>query len=113
MVVITPLQKQYQLVDNFTFILNHTTVTIPKGFKTDGASIPRMLHTIIGQTPFNPNIIIPSMIHDYLYTTGICTRKEADVNLLNMLILNDLKITGYFMYLAVRLFGFNHFKGDK
>ena len=41
------------------------TFTIPKGYKWDGASIPRMFWRLIGAKT-SPEFLIPSMIHDVL-----------------------------------------------
>lgn len=41
------------------------TITIPKGFIFDGASIPRLFWTVIGTTPFNPKTIVASCVHDW------------------------------------------------
>lgn len=38
---------------------------VPKGFGTDGASIPRIFWTIIA--PFDRRILLPSQPHDFLY----------------------------------------------
>ena len=45
---------------------------IPRGFRTDLASIPAIVP--IPEGPYN----LAGVIHDYLYQTGICTRAEAD-----------------------------------
>jgi hypothetical protein len=87
---------------------------IPKGFKWDGASIPRILWRLIG-TPFSPAFMAPSMVHDYLYTKpGKMSRKEIDKLFLKLLIHNgvggNLAKT---IYTGVRLGGRSHFnKGD-
>ena len=41
-------------------------LTIPKGFVTDGASIPWYFRSLVG-CPFSPKTIKSSVIHDYLY----------------------------------------------
>ncbi len=71
---------------------------IPKGFKTDFASIPRIFWTFIA--PEDQSILIPSIIHDFVYSnhkikgydlckkdmcnvteniTHLFTRKQADL----------------------------------
>lgn len=81
----------YQLFEDYTFELTqHNTyfkVTIPKDFQYDGASVPRIVWTLIGFLP--DGIHRPAaLIHDYMYenkgiikqgdTTIFYTRKEAD-----------------------------------
>ena len=41
------------------------TITIPKGFLTDGASVPRFFWRMISDT--DPDILYPSFLHDLLY----------------------------------------------
>lgn len=55
-------------------VLNRT-IEVPTGFKTDLASIPRFLWAVL---PKSGKYDRGAVVHDFLYTTGICTRKEAD-----------------------------------
>ena len=50
--------------------------TIPNGFKTDLASIPKTFWSII--SPLDPEIIKSSILHDYLYSAGTTTKAMAD-----------------------------------
>jgi len=96
------------------------TIRIPKGFKSDGASIPRLFWTST-YGPFNPLIIVPALVHDYGYMwhhfeiktavePGIrrysVNRKEVDEIFLGLL--RDAGVSHYQrykMYWAVRMFG--------
>lgn len=49
--------------------------TVPKGFVTDFASIPPKLKSFIQQ---NSPLLLPAVMHDYLYWKQTCTRKQAD-----------------------------------
>jgi len=51
--------------------------TIPCGFVTDGASIPQVLHSILGH-PRNNDMGQAACLHDYLYRYGVVSRKKAD-----------------------------------
>lgn len=56
------------------------TFTVPAGFETDLASIPRPFWAIPGFSPFD-RIARPAVLHDYLYTFGAIagyTRADAD-----------------------------------
>ena len=55
---------------------NITKITIPSGFTTDLASVPRIFQSII---PKMGHHIRPAIVHDYIYEgfTNL-TRKEAD-----------------------------------
>jgi len=55
--------------------ISQDSVTVPRGFVTDFASIPPALQSIIQQN--GPNLL-PAVVHDYLYWKQTCTRAEAD-----------------------------------
>ena len=83
-------------------------LTVPAGFKTDLASIPRFFHRIVN--PCSVGTRRPAVVHDYLYTgkTNL-TRIEADKVLYDALRecgVNLLVARG--MYYAVRAFGGSH-----
>ena len=46
-----------------------TVYIVPKGFSTDGASIPRFLWPLFG-TPMEVPRLYVALLHDYLYTIG-------------------------------------------
>ncbi len=83
---------------------------IPKGFQTDGASIPRFAWRVIGH-PFESEYIEVFVEHDYDYQTGRIPRDVADQKMLDGL---KAKGCGFFkrytIYWAVRLFGGGHYK---
>ena len=78
-------------------------ITVPKGFITDLASIPRVLWWLY--SPSNGDYAGACLIHDYLYTLQY-DRAMADRTLKRILKKegNSL-ITVYAFYVAVRLFG--------
>lgn len=51
------------------------TVTVPKGFVTDLASVPRIFWEIL---PPTARYSYPSVVHDYLYWFQPCDRHTAD-----------------------------------
>ena len=54
-------------------------VVIPSGFSTDGASIPRLLWSLLGINPFSPKIITAAICHDFIFNPIICKNpREAD-----------------------------------
>lgn len=86
--------------------------TVPAGFVTDFASIPRLpgVFLIFGDTAHEA-----AALHDYLYATGKVPRDVAD-----KIFLEAMRDTGVawwrriLMYLGVRLFGESHYtKVDK
>lgn len=82
--------------------------TIPKGFKTDFASIPQGFRWLITG---HDQTRKPAVLHDYLYRKGIGTKKNADT-----LFKDAMKEEGtpwykrHAAYLAVHLFGRGNFK---
>lgn len=87
-------------------------IEIPKEFKTDLASIPRLAWTFVppNYSPF----IAPSILHDYLYTchNGM-SRKEVDTIYYNALLNNGVsQMTSSMFYYAVRLFGNLHYHSE-
>ena len=53
----------------------HGNISVPKGFVTDLASIPRLFWTIF---PPAAAYSYPAIIHDYLYWFQPCSRETAD-----------------------------------
>lgn len=88
-------------------ILGH--IHVPEGFITDFASVPRLpgAYWLTGGKATKA-----AVIHDYLYRTKICTRKQADD-----VFLEAMKATSQswwrrsLMWAGVRLFGWTAYKG--
>lgn len=76
---------------------------IPKGFVFDGASIPRVLWSLLGG-PFHPRVIDASCVHDKLYSEKKLPRGACDRVFRNVLKENEHKCTTL-MYWGVKLFG--------
>lgn len=74
----------YELFDDFPFAVNGDRYVIPKFFTWNGASIPRFAWPFL-QTPFNPKIIMASLVHDWMYTTHFLSRKDADLLFIEIL----------------------------
>ena len=78
-------------------------ITVPKGFDTDLASIPRIFHSII---PVNGKHRSPAIIHDHLYVVQDRSRSEADAVFLEAMESVGVRWTQrYAMYWAVRVGG--------
>jgi len=78
-------------------------ITVPTGFRTDFASIPKIFHSFIkDKDKYNK----ASVVHDWLYHSKQFDRKTADKIFLEaMTVLNIHPIKRYIFYWAVRLFG--------
>lgn len=78
-------------------------IEVPAGFQTDFASVPRLFWRLIPPWgPYSP----AAVVHDYLYATGIVSRKEADQIFLELM--TRLGVAPWrrnVMYAAVRVAG--------
>lgn len=108
---ITPLDVRKVTDDDFELLSEfiyqesgNKFIKVPKGFRTDGASIPKPFWSIVGN-PFE-EYMEAAVIHDYLYRTGTGTKKHAD-----KVFLQAMKDSGVnpikrrTMYYAVKFFG--------
>ena len=109
--------KWWRLLRKFSFYSNtlNKTITVPKGFVTDFASVPRLplVYLITGNTSH-----WEAVGHDLDYRWGLLTRKQADDRFYEMSVVrsqmrkNQRKVynigrtfRGRIMKLAVRSFG--------
>ena len=84
--------------------INDIDIKIPKYFKTDFASVPRFLWSFLPPWGIYGKATI---LHDFLYYSGLFSKKEADLLFLEaMKTLEVKKWKQYIMYYAVRMFGF-------
>lgn len=84
--------------------------TIPQGFVTDGASIPRFLWRICGHPMEAPRLHL-AIIHDWFYSGGCpgVTRRFADAVFRDGQVCVGIRKThAYVEWLALRLCGRSH-----
>jgi len=100
----------YHTCDDMRVDIDGDYYVVPKGFKTDLASVPRILWSIVA--PQYTGFVAPAILHDYLYSCGnLGGRKWADEVLYNALLKEGVsKFTAARFYGAVRLFGGDHFE---
>lgn len=100
----------WRLLSSHTVQLLEGQVTVPEGYVTNGATIPRILWTITGH-PLSTDFIEPALVHDYL-----CERAEqersyqgrvwADATFLYLLVKNNVPAwKSILMYYTVRING--------
>ena len=78
-------------------------VEVPKGFKTDFASVPKILWNII---PPDGNYTQASVLHDFLYFKQMFTREKCDQIFLEAMgVLQVKKWKRNIMFWALRMFG--------
>lgn len=52
-------------------------ITVPRGFESDGCSMPRLFWRTFGH-PFDMRYLREAILHDWLYRYQPCDRKTAD-----------------------------------
>lgn len=96
------------LVEDFHVLVDGMMFTVPAGFKTDGASIPRLLWRLCGH-PLETRRFPIAVLHDWLYEEGAAlglTRQQVDeIYRDGLLSLGYGKWTAATEYYAIRLFG--------
>jgi|GEM_PF-2817600 len=110
-ICIIPTQGyQYKTCDAINVDIDGKLLVIPKGYRTDLASVPRALWVVM--SPAKSEIMAASVLHDFLYEKDCYyTRKMADdIFYLALLKSETGQYTAAKIYLAVRLFGASHFK---
>lgn len=94
------LEKKY-----YAILPDGQTLIVDSGFSFDGASIPELLYSFIGD-PYSGRYVRAAFIHDCLYASELLPRKECDSIFLEIMKehgVNWLKRNS--MYLAVRVGG--------
>ena len=108
--------RHWEIVNDFTYEINGKKFVIPAGFKFDGASIPKFLHTFLSPVGV---LLIGGLVHDYAYkyetllktnkkdTMGVITQKKADEIFRDINIeINGFYLMNYLAYWSLRLGGF-------
>ena len=87
---------------------------VPEGFRSDGMSINRIFWRMLSPK-LDFKTLVPSVIHDWCYSTGVISRKEADELYYDLLVENGFgKIKSRLVYWGVRLGGGSHYNnGEK
>jgi len=102
--------RVFALTHDFRYHSRYGTIRVPALFLTDGASIPKVFHNIMG--PFG-SYFHAAVIHDYLYSKNneLFNREEADQIFLEAMIDSGVPwITRSIVYRAVRLAGWRFFR---
>lgn len=93
----------YTLLTSFTWC----GLTIPAGFESDGASVPRFFWRIVFP-PGDPPAMLAAFVHDFIYRTHPkgYDRKEADRAFKILLLDNGVSaVQAHLAYWGVRLGG--------
>nr|DAS31626.1 MAG TPA: Protein of unknown function (DUF1353) [Caudoviricetes sp.] len=108
----TPIDDKYWLVnEEYCYQTSKVLVVVPKGFRTDYASVPRIFRNIINSYGKHGRAAV---VHDWLYSNQCkidITREEADKIFLEIMKECGVgSIKRNLMYRMVRLFGASHFR---
>lgn len=68
---------KFQFMEDWYFHVNGIRYMIPKGFISDGASIPKPLRMIVNPTGY---LFLPSFPHDFAYKNGYMLEIWPDMN---------------------------------
>lgn len=104
--------RLFKLEFSFRYLSSLGTVTVPAGFITDGASIPRIFWNILA--PFG-EYFEAAVIHDYLYSphNRRFRREQADEIFKEAMFNVGIGwLKRETIYRAVRAFGWTAFKGN-
>ena len=111
----TPIDDKYwEVMEDYYYKTSRGIIRVPKGFRTDYASVPRIFRNIINSYGKHGRAAV---VHDWLYSSQCeinVTRAEADKIFLEIMVeWNVKKYKRILMYILVRIFGGSHFRKDR
>jgi len=106
--------RHWEIAKDFEYELNGTKYIIPSGFKFDGASIPKFLHTFLSPVGV---LLLGGLVHDYAYKYAALQPKKGALLLLDQkkadeifrdinIEINGFYFMNYLAYWSLRLGGF-------
>lgn len=96
-----PGGRSRQLINTVDVFGLDWATTIPAGFIYDGASVPRILWSLY--PPFG-SYNRASLLHDWFYRSGECTRAQADWRFLEAMVFDEVpKRKRWPMYIGCRI----------
>ncbi|WP_345859348.1 DUF1353 domain-containing protein [Shewanella algae] len=102
-----PFSRRYQLTRDmetrYTSKGMRKTIVIPKGFLTDGASIPKALWSLIG-SPYLPEYITAAIVHDWCCENDWDNEEMSDLFFELLKLSNVKELTAKTMRQAVYLY---------
>ena len=108
----TPIDDKYwEVMEDYYYKTSRVVIRVPKGFRTDYASVPRIFRNIINSYGKHGRAAV---VHDWLYSNQCkidITREEADKIFLEIMKECGVgSIKRNLMYRMVRIFGASHFR---
>jgi len=97
-------ERYWELTEPYSFRWGAIIFTAPTGWRTDGASIPRLLWAT--GSPLDGHVLPAAIAHDVLYSTHYVTRAEADRLFLDRMVANGVaRWKAWSYYANVRAWG--------
>ena len=93
-------------------VLKDYGITVPRGFNSDGASVPRFFWRVVFP-PGDSKALRAAFVHDWLYRNHFTgwDREMADVLFFSLLISDGVSLfSAGLAFLGVRLFGWRSWK---
>ena len=104
-IALLPGGRKVRVVESFSYYRGKkggTTIDVPVGFVSDGATIPRFAWPIIG-SPLTGKYRAAAILHDFLYYSARYSRKRCDEIFLEaMTVLKVNKVKRTIIFWAVR-----------
>ncbi|OCR99017.1 hypothetical protein A9K75_08870 [Campylobacter fetus subsp. testudinum] len=102
--VVTELSGYFITQKQLLYTDNKLIIKIPKGFKFNGATVPKWLNILIPKFGYKYDRSV--CLHDYLYFSKKLSRKESDRIFYEAMRAEKVnRNLAFVIYLAVRVFG--------
>ncbi len=105
-----PGQKGFELLTDYTFeLLTGGFMTIPAGFWYNAGSIPNLFWQLTF-SPYDPDILAGTLIHDWCYTTHCVDKPIADRMLYKAILDHGFNVKATLVDGAIKAFGASSWK---
>lgn len=100
-----PKLNEYVLLKDYSINILDNEICVPAEFSYNGGSIPKIAWQIT-YSPFDPNIMLAALVHDFLYANHQTTREVAD-EIFKLLLIDSgvSKAKAFLMHKALRIGG--------
>lgn len=99
--------RVYVLLEPYKFTFGGNDFVVPAGFESDGMSVPRWLWWMWSPLK-HPDLLEPSVVHDWLYSSKVVSRRQADIWYKNELESRGYSVGSLVVFGALRAFGWSH-----
>ena len=96
---------EYELLEDLELEYEGETIVVPRYFSYDGATIPSLAWQMM-YTPFDPIVMTPALVHDWLYATHQLEKEDVDCLFEKLLRENGVPpVKADLMFRGVEFFG--------